>query len=64
MIYLYKKKTMSLTKMSDVYTIADISIWPWIYALYMDYDDAAAVIIIAYQFIACAYSFGRNDNYS
>ena len=49
--------------MSDVYTIADISIWPWIYALYMDYDDAAAVII-AYQFIARAYSFGRNDNYS
>ena len=49
--------------MSDVYTIADISIWPWIYALYMDYDDAAAVII-AYQFIACAYSFGRYENYS
>ena len=56
-------------KISDVYTIADISIWPWIYALYMDYDDAAAVIIIAYkfiayQFIACAYSFGRYENYS
>lgn len=25
----------------DVYTIADISIWPWIYALHENYDDAA-----------------------
>ena len=50
--------------MSDVYTIADISIWPWIYALYMDYDDAAAVITNANQVIAFAYSFGRYDNYS
>ena len=27
-----------------MYTIADISIWPWIYALYVTYDDAAMVI--------------------
>jgi glutathione S-transferase len=26
-----------------MYTIADISIWPWIYALYENYDNAAEV---------------------
>ena len=28
-----------------MYTIADISIWPWIYALYHIYDNAAEVNI-------------------
>lgn len=28
---------------SDVFTIADLAIWPWIYALHEIYDDAIAV---------------------
>jgi hypothetical protein len=27
----------------ELYTVADISIWPWIYALYEIYDNAAEV---------------------
>ena len=27
----------------DVYTIADIAIWPWVYALHQNYDDAIKV---------------------
>ena len=30
----------------DFYTIADIAIWPWIYALYENYDDAMEVDLL------------------
>ena len=29
-----------------MYTIADISIWPWIYQLYDRYDNAATVSLL------------------
>lgn len=35
--------TLKMNCLSDMYTIADISIWPWVYALHETYDDAAEV---------------------
>lgn len=28
-----------------MFTIADIAVWPWVYALYANYDNAAEVRI-------------------
>ena len=28
----------------DMYTIADISMWPWIHALFINYDNAGEVV--------------------
>lgn len=34
----------------DIFTIADLAVWPWVYALHQNYDDAItvrAILILA-----------------
>jgi glutathione S-transferase len=41
----------------ELYTVADISIWPWIYALYEIYDNAAEVCCLVQ--VSCTAFCGR-----
>jgi hypothetical protein len=33
----------------DLYSIADISIWPWVHALFENFDNAGEVIVVCVQ---------------
>jgi GSH-dependent disulfide-bond oxidoreductase len=42
-IDIHCKHAYHLSSITDIYTIADISIWPWVHALHVNYGDAISV---------------------